>query len=210
MRACNKPNSYQFMKGLLNFTTLTGLTILGCLTCPVVPSAQAASYNISMTADGFVPAYLEVTVGDRVYWWNDDYDYYDYHSTHSYSYPWDSGMVDVGYGVYLDTAKTGSYDYVDDWGYTGWGTLVIKAAGPPPPTLISAPNRVDMVLRCGPGHSLHHQRQHGFALSTGLRFVPDTVPAQRQPHGPRFIAGWQYPDGGGFLSHLNERVGARD
>jgi plastocyanin len=108
-------------------------------------TAQAATFNISMTADGFVPDYLEVTVGDRVYWWNDDDLFYDDHSTHSYSYSWNSGPVPFGWGVYLDTTKTGTYDYVDDVGFTGTGTLVIKSAGPPPPTLISAASRVDMV-----------------------------------------------------------------
>src|SRR6266446_9469291 len=137
------------MKNLQSKLTLAALTILILLTFPIVPRAQAASFDISMTADGFVPAYLEVTVGDRVYWWNDDHDFFDYHSTHSSSYPWDSGPVQVGYGVYLDTTKTGSYDYVDDWGSSGSGTLVIKSAGPPPPTLISAPNRVDMVYDAG-------------------------------------------------------------
>jgi len=140
------------MKNLQSKLTFVALTILVLLTCPIVPRAQAASFDISMTADGFVPAYLEVTVGDRVYWWNDDHDFFDYHSTHSYSYPWNSGPVDVDYGVYFDTTKTGSYDYVDDWGFIGSGTLVIKSAGPPPPpppTLISAPNRVDMVYDPG-------------------------------------------------------------
>jgi plastocyanin len=115
-------------------------------------SAQATDYNISMTADGFVPDYLEVTVGDRVYWWNEDYDFLDYHSSHSYSYPWNSFAIDVNYGVYLDVSKTGTFDYVDDVGYSGTGTLVVKPAGPPPPpppTLISAPNRVDMVYDAG-------------------------------------------------------------
>jgi len=98
-----------------------------------------------MTADGFDPAYREVTVGDRVYWRNEDYDSGEYHSTHSYTYPWNFGPVGVGTSVYLDTTQTGTFDYVDDWAYSGWGTLVIKPAGPPPPTFISAPNRVDMV-----------------------------------------------------------------
>ena len=75
------------MKNLLSQIPLTPLAILVCLAFPIVPPVQAASYNISMTADGFVPAYLEVTVGDRVYWWNDDHDFFDPHSTHSYSYP---------------------------------------------------------------------------------------------------------------------------
>src|SRR6266478_5444427 len=51
------------MKNLQTKLTLAALTILILLTCPIVPPAQAASFDISMTADGFVPAYLEVTVG---------------------------------------------------------------------------------------------------------------------------------------------------
>jgi plastocyanin len=137
------------MKDLKPKITLAALTILVCLAGPMVPPAQAASYDISMTGYGFAPAYLEVTVGDRVYWWNDDADFQDDHSTRSYTYPWNSGPVPYGYGVYLDTTKTGSYDYVDDWASSGSGTLAIKSAGPPPPTLISAPNRVDMVYDAG-------------------------------------------------------------
>src|SRR5204863_3865455 len=92
---------------------------------------------------------LEVTVGDRVYWWNDDNDFYDDHSTRSFTYPWSSGAILYGWGVYLDTTKTGTYNYTDDVGFSGSGTLVIKPAGPPPPAFISAPNRVDMVYDQG-------------------------------------------------------------
>jgi plastocyanin len=112
----------------------------------------ATDHYIYMTADGFDPSYLEVTVGDRVYWVNYDDTYYDDHSTYSASYPWSSGPVPYGYGVYLDTAKTGTFSYYDDVSYSGSGILVIDPAGPPPPpppTLISAPNRVDMVYDAG-------------------------------------------------------------
>ena len=117
---------------------LIALTLL----CHNFQKAQAASYDISITANGFSPDYLEVTVGDRVYWWNDDNDFFDDHSTRSYSYPWNSGPIPYSYGVYLDTDQTGTFDYVDDVGFSGFGTLVIKPAGAPP---ISAPNRIDMV-----------------------------------------------------------------
>src|SRR5512140_773284 len=100
------------MKTLLNRISAPTLAILGCLLSANAPHARAASYNISMTDNGFVPDYLEVTVGDRVYWWNEDYVFYDPHSTRSYSYPWNSGSVPVGYGVYLDTAQIGTFDYV--------------------------------------------------------------------------------------------------
>ncbi len=130
------------MKTLRRFVGASAIAIMLVLASN---AAQSADYYISMTADGFVPDYLEVNVGDTVYWVNEDYDYYDYHSTHSYTYPWNSGPVPVSYGVYLTVTKTGSFDYVDDYGYTGWGTLVVKPVGPPPATLISAPSRVDMV-----------------------------------------------------------------
>jgi plastocyanin len=137
------------MKKLTNGITLTAGALFAWLCCLPDPSAQAASYDISMTANGFVPSYLEVTVGDRVYWWNDDDYFFDDHSTHSYTYSWNSGPVPYGYGVYLDVLKTGTYSYTDDVGFSGSGTLVIKPGGPPPPTLIPAPNRVDMVYDQG-------------------------------------------------------------
>src|SRR5882762_1862293 len=135
------------MQNLFQKISLLALTLLICLA--PLPQARAASYDISMTAFGFSPSHLEVTVGDRVYWWNDDNYFYDDHSTYSSTYPWYSGAVSYGYGAYLDTAKTGTYNYIDDVGYSGSGTLVIKSAGPPPATLISAPNRVDMVYDQG-------------------------------------------------------------
>jgi plastocyanin len=135
------------MKNLPDHISRTALIILTWLACQIAPSARAASYDISMTANGFVPSYLAVTVGDRVYWWNDDPN--GDHSTVSYTYSWDSGPVPPGYGVYIDTTQTGSYDYTDDVGFSGSGTLVINPAGPPPPTLISAPSRVDMIYDAG-------------------------------------------------------------
>jgi len=78
-------------------------------------------------------------------WWNDDDVFFEDHSTHSFTYAWNSGPVPYNSGVYLDTTKTGTYTYTDDVGFSGSGTLVIKPSGPPPPTLISAPSRKDMV-----------------------------------------------------------------
>src|SRR5438067_12286027 len=123
------------MQNLLNRSHFLTVSLLACVA--FTPTARAADHDISMTAFGYVPSYLEVTVGDRVYWWNDDNDFYDDHSTRSYTYPWSSGAVLYGWGVYLDTTKTGTYNYTDDVGFSGSGTLVIKSAGPPPPTFIS-------------------------------------------------------------------------
>jgi plastocyanin len=133
------------MKTLIYSVRVAALALAATFFLQSLPSARAASYDISMTASGFVPNYLEVTIGDTVNWWNDDY--FDDHSTTSYTYPWYSGAVPPGYGVYLVTGKTGTYDYTDDVSLSGSGTLVIKPVAPPPgsATLIPAPGRVDTV-----------------------------------------------------------------
>ena len=69
------------MKNLPALINSTALIILTWLACQIAPSARAASYNISMTAGGFVPSYLAVTVGDRVYWLNEDNTLMEDHST---------------------------------------------------------------------------------------------------------------------------------
>src|SRR5947209_1879039 len=81
------------MQKSFNRIALSILILLGWLSSLNMPLAQAASYDIYMTDSGFSPDYLEVTVGDRVYWWNADDFFFDDHSTHSYSYPWNSGPV---------------------------------------------------------------------------------------------------------------------
>jgi plastocyanin len=123
-----------------------------CLAGTTAPLAHAASYDIYMTAYGFDPDYLEVHLGDTVYWWNVDYDFYDDHSTRSYTYPWNSGPVPVDHGVYLTVTKLGTFDYVDDWGYSGWGTLVVSIITPPapplPPVLTDAVVLPDGTFQC--------------------------------------------------------------
>ena len=139
------------MKDFLHLPCRRLLRVVLCLALTLPRLAGAATYYISMTSTGFDPSYLEVTVGDTVYWVNYDYDFYEDHSTYCSTYPWSSGPVAVNYGVYLNTSKTGTYNYIDDYAYSGSGTLVIKPAAPPPgtPTLISAPSRVDMVYDQG-------------------------------------------------------------
>jgi len=137
------------MKYLTQLIKTMGGMLVGSAMFLMTSPASATIHEISITADGFVPAYLEVVVGDRVYWWNDDYDYYESHSTRSYSYPWNSGPIPLGYGVYVDTAKTGSFDYLDDWGYCGFGTLVILANTPPAtPGLSNAVRLPDGSFQC--------------------------------------------------------------
>src|ERR1051325_275209 len=120
------------MKKPRRFTQLTACCLVVCATLALVPRGWATDWDVSMTEDAFDPAYLEVYLGDTVWWWNDDF--FDFHSTRSYSYPWNSGGVPPGYGVHLTVTRLGTFDSVDTYfGY--WGTLVVKPALPPAPTL---------------------------------------------------------------------------
>ena len=105
--------------------------LLGIVCSSLLCQSHAATYNISITEDGFDPAYLEVQLGDTVNWWNDD-SFADTHTTRSYNYPWYSGIMPWGTGVSLTASKLGEFPYIDD--LTGdTGTLVIKSPTPPPP-----------------------------------------------------------------------------
>lgn len=98
----------------------------------LAPQARAANFYVYMDEYGFDPAYLEVLLGDTVYWWNDD-SWGDSHTTRSYTYPWSSGLVPWGAGVYLTVTKTGTFPYIDET--TGeTGTLVVNPYTPPQPT----------------------------------------------------------------------------
>jgi plastocyanin len=118
------------------------LSILALLALFLAPQGHAASYDIYMTEYGFDPAYLEVQVGDTVTWWNDD-SWGDPHTTRSYSYPWSSGLVQFGYGVYLTVTRTGTFDYIDEM-TAETGTLVVNPSTPPQPTpsTLSDPKRL--------------------------------------------------------------------
>ena len=126
------------MKASFKFNTAKVLVLV---TLWLTPRAQAADYDIFMDENGFDPAYLEVQVGDRVFWWNVD-SFGDVHSTHSYTYPWNSGPVAFNHGVYLTVTKIGTFPYQDD--YSGdFATLVVKAvtSQPPPAPVLLDPAR---------------------------------------------------------------------
>ena len=74
----------------------------------LVPRAGAADYYVSMDFYEFNPSYLEIQVGDTVWWRNDDfYEIYSSVSTQGY---WDTGDLYPGEvagphgpGICLDT-----------------------------------------------------------------------------------------------------------
>jgi hypothetical protein len=102
----------------------------------LAPCAQGETNYIYMTEIGFDPNYLEIQLGDTVIWANID-DSFDDHTTHSYTYPWNSGLVGYLEAVSFTPSKTGTYPYQDD--LTGASaTLVIKAPTPPSAILTNA------------------------------------------------------------------------
>src|SRR2546422_473823 len=87
---------------------ISSLPLFGFLCFSLLCESYAATYDISITEDGFNPAYLEVQLGDTVNWWNDD-SFGDTHTTRSYNYPWYSGIMDWGTGVSLRLPRSGSF-----------------------------------------------------------------------------------------------------
>src|SRR5579859_4699627 len=108
----------------LSSSTLKAILSLALgLSC--VPRIVAAEYYVAITEFGpFDPSYLEVHVGDTVWWGNEDYFSY-YRTTICSSYPWNSGHIPYGYEVGLTVNKIGTFSYYDSTYYV-WGTLVVK------------------------------------------------------------------------------------
>lgn len=107
----------------------------------LLPRAHATDYDVYIDDIEFTPDYLEVQIGDTVYWWNIDI-FGDDHSTHSFTYAWDSGPIAYLHGVHLKVDRTGTFAYRDD--YTGaTATLVVKpAVVQPPPPILTDPARL--------------------------------------------------------------------
>jgi plastocyanin len=110
--------------------------LLVLLTLGLVPGGRAAEHDVWMLDYGFDPSYLQVQVGDTVWWTNDD-DWGDTHSTTSTQSLWDSGPVAWGYSVGLTFTYAGTFPYYCKYCYMS-GTIVVLAPAPPPrPSLIN-------------------------------------------------------------------------
>jgi hypothetical protein len=90
-----------------------------------------------MLATGFSPGYLEIQVGDTVWWTNDDASG-DPHTTTSTEWLWDSGPVLWGYSVGLTFPYSGTFPYRCSYCYIS-GTIVALAAAPPPKPILTNP-----------------------------------------------------------------------
>jgi len=94
------------------------------------------------------PDYLVVQVGETVTWWNIDVSGDD-HSTHSFTYSWNSGAIPYLDGVYLTLIKTGQFAYRDD--YTGATALLVVTPAvvqPPLPLLTNSVRLSDGSFQC--------------------------------------------------------------
>ena len=107
-------------------------------TCFAPLATHATEYDVYIDETGFDPNYLEVNVGDAVVWVNFDFSGSE-HSSHSTTYPWNSGPIASFEGAQLTTAKPGAFPYQDD--FTGLtATLVILSALPVLTNGIRLPN----------------------------------------------------------------------
>ena len=82
------------MRPSFKLARLAQLSFLALLTWCSVLRAGAADYYVSMSFYEYNPSYLEIQVGDTVWWRNDDFfDIYSSVSTQGY---WDTGDLYPG------------------------------------------------------------------------------------------------------------------
>jgi len=116
------------MKSALPFKRTTLLASLVLVTAYLVPSAGAADHYVSMSFYAFNPSYLEIQVGDTVWWRNDDFfEVYSSVSTQGY---WDTGDLEPGETAGVTFPFVGSFPYQDYfYGILGMkGTIVVNPA----------------------------------------------------------------------------------
>ena len=118
------------MKPSFKFTRIAQLSLLVLLTSCPLPRAIAANYYVSMAFYEFTPSYLEIQVGDTVWWRNDDfYEIYSSVSTQGY---WNTGDLYPGETTGVMFPVVGTFPYQDYYyGMLGMkGTVVVNPATP--------------------------------------------------------------------------------
>lgn len=118
------------MKSALQLKRMTLLSSFVLVTAYLSPSAGAADHYVSMSFYAFSPSYLEIQVGDTVWWRNDDFDeIYSSVSTQGY---WDTGEIYPGDRVGVTFPFVGSFPYQDPvftlFGMKG--TIIVNPATP--------------------------------------------------------------------------------
>jgi len=117
------------MKSALQLKPTTLLASLVLVTAYLAPSAGAADHYVSMSLYAFSPSYLEIQVGDTVWWRNDDYFDEIYSSVSTQGY-WNTGDIYPGERAGFTFQIVGSFPYQDPvyvlFGMTG--TIVVNPA----------------------------------------------------------------------------------
>jgi plastocyanin len=118
------------MKSSSKLRRIAQLSLLVLLTSCPVPRAVAADYYVSMSFYDFNPSYLEIQVGDTVWWRNDDFmEIYSSVSTQGY---WNTGEIYPDEIVGVPFPFVGDFPYQDPvYAMLGMkGRIVVKPATP--------------------------------------------------------------------------------
>ena len=112
-------------------------TVISCLlvllALCLVPRALAMDWDVSITDAAFDPDYLDIEVGDTVWWTNDD-DFGDPHTSTSDQGSWDTGIIPFGFEISVTFGFAGTFPYHDtEVGFTG--TIVVTQPPPPQPLI---------------------------------------------------------------------------
>jgi plastocyanin len=96
----------------------------------LAPRAVAADYYVAMALYEFTPSYLEIQVGDTVFWRNDDF-FEIYSSVRTQGY-WDTGDLYPGETAGVMFPVVGTFPYQDYYyGMLGMkGTIFVNPATP--------------------------------------------------------------------------------
>lgn len=105
------------------------------LSLVALPSAQAATFNVSISKSGFSPSALTIAVGDTVTWTNADT---SSHQVESKSAGFTSPLLAPGQTFSFTYKAAGKYAYQDQVVKRNKGTVTVQGATPGPPISVTA------------------------------------------------------------------------
>jgi plastocyanin len=155
-----------------------------------LPSAQAATFNVSITKSGFSPSALTVAVGDTVVWTNADT---SSHQLESKSAGFASPLLSSGQTFSFTYKAAGKYAYQDQVVKKNRGTVTVQA----PATAISVTAAASSTLVVYGGTVT-------LSGSTSSKRAGETVAVYSQPFGASSLAalGTTLTEAGGSWSFL--------